>query len=124
VPFLAWITSAERYWVSFAKHPSAWTWIAPSIALAANSLSAGNRRRSAYRDSLRAAGGTQRRLERMETNLTAIQFQTAGISKSLTDPERLDGRMLETQHAQQRAIDDLARRIAKLERQINPRDRQ
>ena len=39
------------------------------------------------------------------------------MSKSLTDAERLDGRMLDKQH-------DLTARIARLERQINRPDRQ
>jgi chromosome segregation ATPase len=62
----------------------------------------------------------ERRTERMETNLGALLMQTAGMSKSLTDAERIDSAMAATQAAQQRAIDQLAQRVARLERQANP----
>ena len=62
----------------------------------------------------------ERRLDRLETRFTAFEFQLAGIGKSLTTGERLDSEMSATQGAQQRPIDDLARRIAKIERQLNP----
>jgi hypothetical protein len=39
------------------------------------------------------------------------------MSKSLTDAERIDSAFAATQSAQQRAIDDLAARVAKLERE-------
>jgi len=59
-----------------------------------------------------------RRLDRIETNVTATQMQTMGMSKSLTDAERLDTAMLGTQFAQQRAIDDLAARVTQIERRL------
>ena len=62
----------------------------------------------------------ERRLDHMEARFTAFEFQLAGIGKSLTTGERLDSEMSATQTAQQRAIDDLARRLTKIERQINP----
>jgi RNase P/RNase MRP subunit p29 len=62
----------------------------------------------------------ERRLDHMEARFTAFEFQLAGIGKSLITGERLDSEMSATQTAQQRAIDDLARRLSKIERQINP----
>lgn len=62
----------------------------------------------------------ERRLDHMEARFTAFGFELAGIGKSLTAGERLDSEMSATQIAQQRAIDDLARRLARVERQINP----
>jgi protein-disulfide isomerase-like protein with CxxC motif len=62
----------------------------------------------------------ERRLDFMEARFTAFEFQLAGIGKSLITGERLDSEMSATQTAQQRAIDDLARRLGKVERQINP----
>ena len=59
----------------------------------------------------------ERRLDFMEARFTAFEFQLAGFGKSLITGERLDSA---TQTAQQRAIDDLARRPGKIERQINP----
>src|SRR5437660_261584 len=58
----------------------------------------------------------QRRTERLETTGNAILMQTAGMSKSLTDAERLDSHFAATQAAQQKAIDDLAQRVAAIER--------
>ena len=60
-----------------------------------------------------------RRLDRVETNLNAVQMQLLGMSKSLTDAERLDSTMLGTQSAQQRAIDDLAARVTRIERRLS-----
>lgn len=63
----------------------------------------------------------ERRLERIENSLAAIQLHTAGMSKSLAEAERIDSRMTATQMAQQQAIDDLARRVAKLEQRLEGR---
>ena len=41
-----------------------------------------------------------------------------GMSKSLTDAERIDSRIIATQGEQQKAISDLYARIADLERRI------
>jgi chromosome segregation ATPase len=60
------------------------------------------------------------RLAHIERRLDHMEAQLAGIGKSLTTGERLDSEMSATQTAQQRAIDDLARRLTKIERQINP----
>lgn len=59
----------------------------------------------------------ERRTDRMETHLQSLILQTAGMNKSLTDAERIDSNFAATQSAQQRAIDDLAARVAKLERE-------
>lgn len=66
----------------------------------------------------------ERRPERIENNVNAIQFQTAGMSKSLTEGERLDSVMVVTQSAQQRAIDELAARVARIERELHFEDKQ
>lgn len=63
----------------------------------------------------------ERRMDRFETTLGMIQLQTAGMSKSLADAERIDSRMTATQMAQQQAIDDLARRVAKIEQRLEGR---
>ena len=60
----------------------------------------------------------ERRLDRLETRFTAFEFQLAGIGRSLTAGEKLDGEIAATQAAQQRAIDDLARRVAKIEQRL------
>jgi hypothetical protein len=62
----------------------------------------------------------ERRLDHMEARFTAFGFELAGIGKSLVTGERLDSEMSATQTAQQRAIDDLARRLTNVERQIKP----
>jgi hypothetical protein len=62
----------------------------------------------------------ERRLDHLESRFSAFEFQLAGIGKSLIAGERLDSEMSATQIAQQRAIDDLAKRLTKVERQINP----
>ena len=59
----------------------------------------------------------ERRTERMEVDMQSLILQTGGMSKSLTDAERIDSRFAATQSAQQAAIDDLAARVAKLERE-------
>jgi hypothetical protein len=58
----------------------------------------------------------ERRTERIETHMLAIMLQTAGMSKSLTEAEPTDSSFAASLSAQQRAIDDLAARVAKLER--------
>jgi hypothetical protein len=59
-----------------------------------------------------------RRLERIETNVAAIQLQTMGMSKSLTDAERIDSRILAIQSEQQKSVGDLYAKLADLERRI------
>jgi hypothetical protein len=61
------------------------------------------------------------RQDRTDATLTLIQIQTAGMSKSLADAERIDSRMTATQMAQQQMINDLARRVAKLEQRLEGR---
>ena len=60
-------------------------------------------------------------MDRFETTLGIIQFQTTGTSKSLSDAERIDTRMAATRMVQQQMIDDLARRVAKLEQRLEGR---
>jgi len=43
----------------------------------------------------------------------------AGIGKALAAGEKFDGELSSTQAAQQRAIDELARRITKIEQRLN-----
>ena len=61
----------------------------------------------------------ERRTERVENNTNAALMQLAGISKSLTVAEREAGATGATLAAQQRAIDDLARRVSELEKRAN-----
>jgi predicted nucleic acid-binding Zn-ribbon protein len=61
----------------------------------------------------------ERRLDRLDTRFGVFEFQMAGIGKSLTAGEKLDSEFTATQIAQQRAIDDLARRITKIEQRLN-----
>jgi chromosome segregation ATPase len=61
----------------------------------------------------------ERRLDRLDSRFTAFEFQLAGIGKSLTAGEKLDSEPTATQIAQQRAIDDLAKRVTNLERQMH-----
>ncbi|MBZ5621876.1 MAG: hypothetical protein LAQ69_24595 [Acidobacteriia bacterium] len=58
-----------------------------------------------------------RRLERVENQMHYLTLQNAGMSKSLTDAERLDTATAATLSAQQKAIDDLYHQIAELKRQ-------
>jgi septal ring factor EnvC (AmiA/AmiB activator) len=60
------------------------------------------------------------RFDSIERRMERIEYQTIGMSKSLTDAERLDSATAAALSAQQRAIDQLAQRIAHLERQANP----
>ncbi len=62
----------------------------------------------------------EHRTERMEVNLHAVMLQTAGMSKSLTDAERIDSQLAATQAAQQKAIDDLYQQIADIKRRLPP----
>jgi hypothetical protein len=61
----------------------------------------------------------ERRIERVEINTNSMLMQLAGISKSLTECERRDNSTAATLAAQQRAIDDPARRVAELERRAS-----
>ena len=70
---------------------------------------------------LRRLDTIERRTERMEMNLHAVMLQTTGMSKSLTDAERLDSSFAAQLSAQQRAIDDLYTQLAALKRQQPPR---
>jgi len=58
-----------------------------------------------------------RRLERVENQNNALVIQNAGMSKSLSEAERLDTATFATLSAQQKAIDDLYQQIAELKRQ-------
>jgi hypothetical protein len=62
----------------------------------------------------------ERRTERMENSLNSMLMQTAGMSKSLSEAERIDSSFASQLNAQQRAIDDLYRQIAELKRQQPP----
>jgi hypothetical protein len=58
-----------------------------------------------------------RRLERVENQYHYLTLQSAGMSKSLTEAERLDTATFATLAAQQKAIDDLYHQVAELKRQ-------
>src|ERR1017187_1401478 len=57
----------------------------------------------------------ERRTERLELHMQTLILQTAGMSKSLTDAERLDSATAATLAAQQRAIDDLYSKVAEIQ---------
>lgn len=61
----------------------------------------------------------ERRLDRLDTRFGVFEFQMVGIGKSITAGERLDSEFTATQIAQQRAIDELARRVAKIEQRLS-----
>jgi uncharacterized coiled-coil protein SlyX len=61
----------------------------------------------------------ERRLDRLDTRFSVFEFQMAGIGKALAAGEKFDGELSGTQAAQQRAIDELARRITKIEQRLN-----
>lgn len=61
----------------------------------------------------------ERRTERTEVNTNALLLQAAGISRSLTEAERIDSTTAATQAAQQRAIDQLAARLTALEQKVS-----
>jgi len=61
----------------------------------------------------------ERRLDRLDTRFCVFEFQMAGIGKALAAGEKFDGELSGTQAAQQRAIDELARRITKIEQRLN-----
>jgi hypothetical protein len=61
----------------------------------------------------------ERHVERLDTRFSVFEFQMAGIGKSLAAGEKFDSELSGTQAAQQRAIDELARRIAKIEQRLN-----
>ena len=62
----------------------------------------------------------ERRAERTETNVNSVLMQLAGISRSLTVGEQLTTQFATTQGAQQSAIDQIAARLTKLEREMHP----
>jgi septal ring factor EnvC (AmiA/AmiB activator) len=59
----------------------------------------------------------EQRLDRMENRMTAMEFQMAGINRSVDSSDRQFSQVLVTQGAQQKALDDLAARVTRLERQ-------
>jgi archaellum component FlaC len=59
----------------------------------------------------------EQRLDRIENRMTAMEFQMAGINRSVDSSDRQFSKILVTQGAQQKAIDDLAARITRLEQQ-------
>jgi len=61
-----------------------------------------------------------RRTERTEINVNSILMQLAGMSRSLTVGEQLTTQFATTQGLQQRAIDQLAQRLTKIERELHP----
>jgi septal ring factor EnvC (AmiA/AmiB activator) len=60
------------------------------------------------------------RFDSLDRRVERIEFQTIGMSKSLTDAERLDSATAAALAAQQKAIDDLYAQLAALKRRIPP----
>lgn len=61
----------------------------------------------------------ERRVDRLDSRFSVFEFQMAGIGKALTAGDKFDSELSNTQVAQQRAIDELARRVAKIEQRLN-----
>ncbi len=61
----------------------------------------------------------ERQVGRLDTRFSVFEFQMAGIGKALAAGEKFDGELSGTQAAQQRAIDELARRVAKIEQRLS-----
>ena len=59
-----------------------------------------------------------RRLERLENQMHAINLQTAGILKSLADGDRLDSATSAALSAQQKSITELYNQIAEIKRRL------
>ena len=68
----------------------------------------------------RADQRMNQRFDSLDRRVERIEFQTIGMSKSLTDAERLDSATAAALAAQQKAIDDLYAQIAALKRRIPP----
>jgi len=68
------------------------------------------------KDSLeREMHGLQNQASRLESTTTGMSFQLAGINRSLSETDSQTRTILQTQAAQQRAIDDLTARVKQLE---------
>jgi chromosome segregation ATPase len=57
----------------------------------------------------------EQRMDRLENRMTALEFQMAGINRNLDQSGRTISSLAATQAAQQRAIDELAARVTRLE---------
>ena len=68
----------------------------------------------------RQFAGLERRLERTAETMHSIDLRMGALSKWADTYDRDNGAMLSNQAAQQRAIDQLAQRLTRLERQVNP----
>lgn len=66
----------------------------------------------------------ERRTERLELHMQTLILQTAGMSKSLTDAERLDTATAAALAGQQRAIDDLYSKVAEIQMLLKKRPAQ
>ena len=61
---------------------------------------------------------TDRRLERIDSTINAVNMQMTGISRSLGQTERADVEHSTTAAAQQHAIDQLAAHVSRLEERL------
>jgi chromosome segregation ATPase len=68
----------------------------------------------------RADQRMNQRFDSLDRRVERIEFQTIGMSKSLTDAERLDSATAAALAAQQKAIDDLYAQLAAIKRRIPP----
>ena len=62
------------------------------------------------------------RFERFEHRVERVEYENFGMSKSLTDAQRLDSATAATLSAQQRAIYDLYRQVAEIKRNLPPQN--
>jgi chromosome segregation ATPase len=57
----------------------------------------------------------QNQVSRLDSTITGMSFQLAGINRSLSETDSLTRSILQTQATQQRQLDDLAARLERLE---------
>jgi hypothetical protein len=57
------------------------------------------------------------RMDRLESRMSNMEFQMAAMNRSFDQRDRIISQITATQMAQQKAIEDLAARLAKLEQQ-------
>ena len=64
--------------------------------------------------------GLDRRMERINEGMRAVEVRMAALSKWADNIDRDNVNTAATQAAQQRAIDQLAARVARIEKQLHP----
>ena len=68
--------------------------------------------------------GLDRRMERINEGMRAVEIRMAALSRWADNLDRDNTAMNSSQAAQQRAIDQLNARVARIERQLHPEEQQ